>query len=119
MALTKSFEKYGTTFESAYHRITNLNYNVHEYKEMVYVDQEPDEDGNPLPANMEEQWVTMRQARFTLVTYVDSAARENHKEPVAQAEYSFTPDWESEDNILAQAYSYIKTLDAYAEAVDA
>lgn len=119
MALTQSFEKYGTTFESAYHRITNLNYSVHEHKEMVYVDQEPDEDGNLLPANMEEQWVTMRQARFTLVTYVDSAARENHKEPVAQAEYSFTPDWESEDNILAQAYSYIKTLDTYAEAVDA
>ena len=119
MALTQSFEKYGATFESAYHRITNLHYNVHEYQEMVYVDAEPDEDGNPTPPIMETQWVTKRQARFTLATYVDAEAREAHKEPVAQAEYSFTPDWESADNILAQAYEYVKTLDDYAEAVDA
>lgn len=119
MALTKSFEKYGATFESAYHRITNLNYNVREYKEMVYVDSEPDADGNPLPAIMEEQWVTMGQARFTLATYVDTDARDVHKEPVAQAEYSFTPDWTSSDNVLAQAYTYLKTLDAFDEATDA
>jgi hypothetical protein len=32
--------------------------------------------------------------------------------------YSFTPNLESEDNFIKQAYLYLKTLPEYADAID-
>ena len=119
MALTQSFEKYGTTFANAYHRVSELRYHVNEYITYNMVQQEPDEDGNPVPPVSEQSWATERKAYFTLMTYVDQAARDGHSEAVARAEYSFTPDWDSTDNVLTQAYAYLKTLDIFADAVNA
>ena len=119
MALTKSFEKFGSTFADAYHNISDLRYHVSEYEQTSLVEQEPDEDGNPVMPVATTEWVTTRTANFTLRTYVDAAARTGHKEAISQSEYSFTPDWDADGNVLAQSYTYLKTLDAFDGAVDA
>ena len=119
MALTKSFEKFGSTFADAYHNIADLRYHVSEYEQTNLVEQEPDEDGNPVMPVSETVWVTNRTAHFTVKTYVDAAARTGHKEAISQSEYSFSPDWDADDNVLAQSYTYLKTLDAFDGAVDA
>jgi hypothetical protein len=118
MALEKSFDKFGSTFASAYHNISDLRYNVHEYQQTTLVEQEPDEDGNPVMPVATTTWETNRTAVFTVKTYVDSAARTAHEEDISRTEYSFTPDWTSSDNVLAQAYTYLKTLDAFDSATD-
>lgn len=119
MALTKSLDKYGATFADAYHRIKSLNYSVNEYEETTYPEPSVDEDGNPVAAEPVTAWVTSRIANFEVATYVDADARDEHAQPVSVEYHSFTPDWESSDNVLAQAYDYLKTLDAYDGAVDA
>jgi hypothetical protein len=119
MALEKSFEKFGSTFADAYHNISDLRYRVSEYEVTQLVEQEPDEDGNPVMPVATTVWETNRTAHFTVKTYVDSAARTGHKEAISQSEHSFTPDWEATENVLAQAYTYLKTLDAFDGATDA
>ena len=119
MALTKSLEKFGTTFSDAYHRITNLNYSVYEYQEASLTEAEPDADGNPQMPIETVTWVSRKNANFQVSTYVDSSARDSHSQPVTTNHYEFTPDWDSSENILAQAYAYLKTLDEYDGAVDA
>lgn len=119
MALEKSFEKFGSTFADAYHNISDLRYNVHEYEVTSLVEQEPDEDGNPVMPVATTVWQKDTIANFTVKTYVDEAARTGHSQELTQTEYSFTPDWTSSDNVLAQAYAYLKTLDAFDGATDA
>ena len=119
MALEKSFEKFGSTFASAYHNISDLRYHVSEYEVTNLVEQEPDEDGNPVMPVATTTWETNRTAHFTVKTYVDEAARTSHKEAISQSEYSFSPDWSAEGNVLSQAYTYLKTLDAFDGATDA
>ena len=119
MALTHSFDKFGTTFAGAYFRISNLNYDVNEYQETTYPDPSVDEDGNPVLVEPTTEWVTTRNASFQVKVYVDAAARTSHSEPVYIEYHTFTPDWTSSDNVLAQAYNYLKTLDAFDGAVDA
>ena len=119
MALTKTVSKYGVEFASAYHRITNLDYYVNEYTMTQFVEQEPDADGNPVAPVEEEVLTVIKQANLTVRTYADDAARIAHAEPIASKVYSFTPDWESTDNVLAQGYAYLKTLTEFDGAVDA
>lgn len=118
MALTNSFEKFGTTFEGAYHRITNLNYTVSEFEQTIYPEPEVDEEGNPVLTEPTTEWTSSKKANFQVSTYVDADARLAHAQPVASDYCEFTPDWDSEDNVLAQAYAYLKTLDAYAGSTD-
>lgn len=119
MALEKSFEKFGSTFADAYHNISDLRYHVSEYEVTSLVEQEPDEEGNPVPPVATTVWQKDTIANFTVKTYVDEAARTSHAQALTQAEYSFTPDWTSSDNVLAQAYAYLKTLEAFDGATDA
>jgi len=119
MALEKSFEKFGTTFSEAYHRITNLNYSSYDRKELVYSQQAVDENGEPIPTQTSEAWVVDRMVNFTVAVYISAEARDAHSEPVYSRTYNFVPDWSSSDNVLAQSYSYLKSLEEYGEAVDA
>jgi len=119
MALEKSFEKFGSTFADAYHNISDLRYHVHEHEVTSFEQQEPDADGNPVPPVVTTAWQKDMIANFTVKTYVDEAARTGHAQALTQAEYSFTPDWTSSDNVLAQAYTYLKTLDSFDGATDA
>lgn len=118
MALTQSLTKYGATFASAYHRVSELRYHVSEYLQTSLIAQEPDENGDPVPPITEQTWAKDSVAHFTLLSYVDADAREAHSEALLRREFSFTPDWESTDNVLAQAYAYLKTTDEFGEAVD-
>jgi hypothetical protein len=119
MALTKTVSKYGVEFASAYHRITNLDYYVNEYTMTQFVEQEPDADGNPVAPVEEEVLTVIKQANLTVRTYADADARAERAEPIASKVYSFTPDWESTYNVLAQGYVYLKTLEEFDGAVDA
>lgn len=119
MALEKSFDKFGSTFADAYHNISDLRYNVHEYQQTTLVEQEPDEDGNPVPPVETTTWETQRTVVFTVASYINEASRTGHNDAIAKKEYSFTPDWTSSDNVLAQAYAHLKTLDAFDGAADA
>ena len=118
MALTKTVSKYGVEFASAYHRITNLDYYVNEYTMTQPVEQEPDADGNPVPPVHEEVLTVTRQANLTVRTYANDAARTAQAEPISSKVYSFTPDWESSDNVLAQGYAYLKTQEEFDGATD-
>lgn len=118
MALTNSFELFGATFEGSYHRITNLNYTIHEYQQTVYSEPSVDENGDPLPAEPTEEWVSECKANFQVSVYVNEDARDNFAQPMYVGHHEFTPDWSSEENILAQAYSYLKSLDEYEGSVD-
>ena len=119
MALTKSFEKFGTTFAGAYFRITDLNYTVSEFEQTTYPEPTVDDDGNPVVGEPTTAWVTTRDANFQLKVYVDAAARTAHSAPVYVEHHTFTPDWTSDDNVLVQAYNYLKTLTAFDGATDA
>lgn len=118
MALSNSYEKFGTTFEGAYHRITNLNYTVTEYQETTYPAPTEDENGEPVPAEPVTEWVTSRKAHLEVSTYVNAAARTAHSQPISVQYYEFTPDWSSDDNVLAQAYDHISTLEEFAGSTD-
>ena len=65
MALEKSFDKFGSTFADAYHNISDLRYHVHEYQQTTLVEQDPDEDGNPVPPVVTTTWETQHTANFT------------------------------------------------------
>ena len=84
-----------------------------------FVEQEPDADGNPVPPVEEEVLTVIKQANLTVRTYADADARAERVEAIASKTYSFTPDWESTDNILAQGYTHLKTLEEFDGAVDA
>ena len=119
MALTKSTEKFGSTFASAYHRITNVDYYVNEYEYVQMTEQEPDADGNPVPPVEETVIKVEKNANLTVRSYVDSAARTALAQPFESKVYSFSPDWTASENVLEQAYAYLKTLPEFDGAVDA
>ena len=119
MALLKSVSKYGAEFASAYHRITNLDYYINEYSYTQFVEQEPDADGNPVPPVEETVEVVEKRCNITIKTYIDEAARVAKSEPIISKVFNFEPDWTASENVLEQAYAFLKTQDEYADAVDA
>jgi hypothetical protein len=118
MALTKTVSKYGVEFASAYHRITNLDYYVNEYSMTQFVEQEADADGNPVAPVEEEVLTVTKIVNLTVRTYADADARTDLAEALASKTHSFTPDWDSTDNILTQGYAYLKTLSEFDSAID-
>lgn len=118
MALQKTVTKFGQEFATAYHRITNMEYYVNEYESMTMTEQEPDEDGNPV-APIEESVIRVeKRANITVRSYVSGDAREALAQPFESKVFSFTPDWESTDNVLVQGYAYLKTLEEFDGATD-
>lgn len=119
MALTKTISKYGVEFSSAYHKITNLDYYTSEYTMNRLVEQAPDDDGNPVAPVEEEILTVTKQVNLTVRTYADADARNEQAEAILSKVYSFTPDWDSADNVLVQGYQHLKTLSEYSGSVDA
>ena len=119
MAIKNNFEKFGTTFTDAYHRISSLSYNVSDLQENVMITEPTvDEDGVPVPAQYEMQWKKKATANGEVTSYASQVAREAHSEAFARTYFSFTVDLEGSDNWMEQAYTHIKTLDAFAGSVD-
>ena len=119
MAIKNNFEKFGTTFENAYHRISSLNYYVSDLPENVMIaTASVDESGSAIAAQYEMQWVKRATANGEVMTYASQAARTAYSESLARTSFSFTVDLEASDNWMEQAYTHIKTLDTLSGSVD-
>lgn len=119
MGLTSNFSKYGVSFDGAYHRITTLNYRVHESETPVMtVTGSTDEDGNIIPPVYETQWTKAAHATGEIVTYASEAARTAHSESLNTSHFTFEVDLDSADTWIEQAYAFAKTLPAYTGSVD-
>ena len=119
MAIVNDFSKFGTSFSSAYHRITRLSYEVNEmYENVLIAEATTDEEGNTTAPEYEMQWVKRAHASGEVTTYSSQAARENHNEALAKTYFSFAVDMESADNWMEQAYAHIKTLEQFTGATD-
>ena len=112
MALQKTVNKFGMDITNAYHRITDIEYNIREAKTQKMVEQENGE------------WIKQdvlrvdKKAKVTLKSYTSEEARNDLADPFTISQHEFQPDWESADNILKQAYAYLKTLEEFNAAVD-
>lgn len=119
MAIKNNFNKFGTTFTDAYHRIDSLSYHVSELNTNVEVAAATvDEEGVPVPAQYEIQWVKSARAHGNVLSYSSQEAREAHAESFARTSFDFAVDLSSDKNWMEQAYDYLKTLDAFAGATD-
>lgn len=119
MGLTSDFSKYGVTFEGAYHRITALNYRVHESETPVMVvTGSTDADGNLIPPVYETQWTKAAYASGDIDTYATQDARNAHSESLNRSHFSFEVDLDSTDTWIEQAYTHVKTLSAFEGSVD-
>ena len=99
MALEMAISKYGFTANNGYHVIDFAGY----HKRLV----------SPTVSNDENN------GSITLVSYADKDARNAGDEPMRQQNYQFDVETGSDaEDILTQAYTYLKTLDEFSDATD-
>lgn len=99
MALELSISKYGLTASNGYALVENAVY----------------DKGLIRPANIEDATTAYCNVLF----YTSAEARNDGEQPIDTKTYNFDLDTASDaDNILAQAYAYLKTLDEFSEATD-
>lgn len=117
MGLQNDFSKFGVTFTDAYHRITNLNYRVEEYRTPMMGSPVPTEGtGSAVPT--ESQWAKRAYGSGEIETYATEAARTAHSESLARTHFSFNYDLEAESTWIEQAYAHAKTLPNFTGSVD-
>ena len=56
--------------------------------------------------------------RVMIQFYANKATRAECMSPIKEDVFTFNYDLESEDNLFTQAYTYLKTIDQFSEAVD-
>lgn len=122
MAVKATVDKFGMEFSNAYHKVTRLNYESYDSKNMTYVPAEPtvDENGNPVPPMATapiENWVKSVRCNYEVATYASEATREAHAEPIYRTNYNFSPSV-TEGDLLSQAYTHLKGQNGYEDAVD-
>ena len=99
MALEKEISKYGFTANKGYHVVDSVRY----HKRLV----------TPTVATGE------KNTSMSVVSYSDKDARDAGSEPMKQESYQFDLATESDaEDILTQAYAYLKTLDEFKDATD-
>ena len=99
MALEKEISKYGFTANKGYHVVDSVRY----HKRLV----------TPTVATGE------KNTSMSVVSYSDKDARDAGAEPMKQESYQFDLATESDaEDILTQAYAYLKTLDEFKDAAD-
>ena len=99
MALEKEISKYGFTANKGYHVVDSVRY----HKRLV----------TPTVATGE------KNTSKSVVSYSDKDARDAGSEPMKQESYQFDLATESDaEDILTQAYAYLKTLDEFKDAAD-
>ena len=99
MALEMAISKYGFTANNAYHVIDSVKY----YKRLITPTVNPGE----------------QNASISLLSYADADARTAGDEPMKQQNYQFDLATGSDaEDILTQAYTYLKTLDEFSDATD-
>ena len=60
----------------------------------------------------------LKDYSISVVIYKDAEARHSDKEIIGQAVYSFSYNLNTLDNLLKQAYDYLKTLEEFSNSVD-
>lgn len=119
MGLTNDFAKFGVTFEGAYHRVSNLTYTIQDqYEPVMIATGSIDEDGNPIPPAYGSQWVKRATGTGYVDTYASLEARNAHSESLARTSFTINYDLDSEDTWIEQAYTHVKSLDAFTGSVD-
>ena len=109
MAIKSNFVKYGLTIEDAYTRVEKCSYVSRPVKMTKY----EIEDGTETI-----QYITTFKCEFIAMTYASEAARLVCEEPIHTT--SGVIDLEDgEFNIVNQVYTHIKSLPAFAGAIDA
>ena len=102
MALTVDFQKYGVTFEDAYVKIMSIQYN-----NTVATSFTTPENPEDAPVN-----VTEKVFRIMFIANIYSSDEVIHSE-------TYYLDTDIADDIVGACYEHLKTLDAFANAVDA
>jgi len=123
MALQGNFTYKGIDISSAYLVVSNLIYNKYpqssknEITPAVY-DSETGEIATP--ATYETVWNDIITASIQVKIYKDLAARTlNPDEFFTILNFKFTPSIADDaDNLIVQAYNYIKSLDDYSDYID-
>ena len=98
MALELTFDKFGFTAGNAYHVINQLSFSkgLHE----------PTVD------------IAGKDTHIQVLTYMDKATRDADGEPMLTRSFNFDFDSSKSDNLQAQAYAHLKTLDEFKDAKD-
>lgn len=109
MAIKSNFVKYGLTIEDAYTRVEKCSYVSRPIKVTNY-DMENGTES--------VEFKTTYKCEFVATTYASEAARQQAQEPV-----HVTSDVidlvAGEFDIINQVYAHIKSLPAFADAIDA
>lgn len=105
MAITVDFQKFGTTFSGAYVKVANAEY-INSI-EMVW---NMSEDTEVPPTQTPEKRLKIS---FTAKVYPSATS----EEVIHQEQYYFVAA--SADDVVGACYDHLKSLDAFANAVDA
>lgn len=105
MALTVDFEKFGTTFTDAYVKIQRLEY-LNTVKTIHTMSEDP--DGAPEIQDVKELRVSFMVCIFPSLESSESLHTSHYSTSI-----------ETGDDVIGACYEYLKTLDAFADAVDA
>jgi hypothetical protein len=105
MALTVDYQKFGTTFSGAYVKVMNA-----EYANSVETTWEMSEDPTVPPTMLE---IKRLKVSFTAKVFVSDSS----EDVLHQETYYFVA--EDGDDIVGACYDHLKSLDAFASAVDA
>jgi len=124
MALIRDFEITGTglVVPNAYHIITQLDVEKRMADRAFPQPTGRVYQGNP---DLDVQWTAGYYGRMTICVWKDVASRTANKNMlgVINAEYQvpavFKLDTTSADSYLAQAYTFLKTVEYYANATEA
>lgn len=107
MALEYSKDLYGKTFASAYVRISQIRTMQEVLQTEVGTEENPEQSS--------EKIIT---GECIIQTFPDQAARDAGEDTMKIDRLTMTFDKTSTDNFYAQAYTHLKTLDEWSEAVD-
>ena len=121
MALLCNYQKFGTTFNSAYVRIERLQYVAKPKKITSKSGAYRGEDGNMVfPEDYSEVVRTAKKCNIIVAIYHSEASRTAADAPIEiKHEYVFDVTDGSTLDLFDQGYAYLKTLPEFTGAVDA
>jgi hypothetical protein len=96
------------SYPEAYFLIKNLIYKLVDDEEMV-----ENAEGNIITL-----YRTRKVCEVVVYIYGDEKARKNLVEPINHFIFNFTPDFDSQDNLIKQAYNKLKTLEDFSGGED-
>jgi hypothetical protein len=126
MAIIATVDKFGMTFSEAYHKITRLTYESTDMQNYNYPTPAPvaitegsEVPPAPIATQPEVVWVKKNNCYFEVATYATEETRAAHAEPIYRSNFNFEPAMDAEaEDILIQAYNFLKSQAGYEDAED-